>query len=110
MTIRGVENRNADKTRCRKCLYRCKECERISEKENKVGNKTSHNENDTLCWCCANSVPTEDDKFGCEYSLYNRPVPGWEATDRIIDGHVSYHVLRCPSFVRGSSCFPKSEE
>lgn len=62
----------------------------------------------TLCWDCIHAVP----KFfngeyirGCEWSIDLEPVPGWTATKKPIKycgkTSVSYHVVKCPKFVRG---------
>ena len=80
---------------CEKCEYHCTRCDEIAASPQKC----THIYGDSLCWCCANSVPGHG--FGCAYSLHNEPVAGWEATERYVDGHISYRVRKCPGFIRG---------
>lgn len=66
----------------------------------------------TLCWKCVHSVPSADGTHGCPWSVEGEPVEGWTATPTTItvqryrDGtnHPSqvrsYHVQRCPRFVK----------
>lgn len=62
---------------------------------------------DTLCWECANAVPTL--KTGCTWSEHGIPVDGWTAiddTDRYRKYSTSpnikpyYCILDCPEFRR----------
>lgn len=61
----------------------------------------------SLCMDCSNSVPSN--KHGCEWSMYCKPVPGWDAVPTKVyhRGQVfpeyaddSYLVKRCPKFVK----------
>lgn len=64
--------------------------------------------NQSICWLCANAVPSET--TGCNWSREFKPVEGWEAelsTNKwandfwISQGHDVYHVYKCPEFVKG---------
>lgn len=71
--------------------------------------------NTTLCWLCRHAVPktvenkkTGEVKYvrGCEWSIYQQPVPGWDAerSEMIIRKGKkvhSYFVNSCPKFERG---------
>lgn len=62
-----------------------------SSKSHKLGTK---------CWTCVNGCPTiSDGRYisGCNYSLHQKPVPGWTA-DKYVTG---YHVFECPKYVKG---------
>lgn len=64
----------------------------------------SLNRGPSLCWKCANSVPSSKRETGCEWSNNFKPVPGWVAKEcklQIYRGHdlQSYHVIECPKFV-----------
>lgn len=60
----------------------------------------------TLCWGCQHAVPNGEGTNGCEWSLYLKPVPGWDAIKRYIPnnykknskGIPTYHVISCPRF------------
>ena len=62
---------------------------------------------DTLCWRCANAVPTED--TGCLWSREFKPVEGWDAEETSVLAKnksgarhlVSYRVKSCPGFEEG---------
>lgn len=68
---------------------------------------------ESLCWKCANAVPSRDGKRGCSWSRNFEPVPGWQArktkisVTRFINRKNTYvkigtyHVNKCPSFVEG---------
>lgn len=63
----------------------------------------------TLCWHCKHAVPKYDKKGrciqGCNWSLYKRPVIGWNASKEYITFKgkrtPSYDVRECPQFERG---------
>lgn len=62
----------------------------------------------TLCWLCANAVPSPSPngcgyKTGCEWSIYGQKVPGWDAEECRIGGLTkpSFLVKSCPKFKRG---------
>lgn len=59
----------------------------------------------TLCEFCMNAVP--NDTYGCEWSDFGEPVPGWEAIPTEFRDHLagadtrvvnSFCVLKCPKF------------
>ena len=56
----------------------------------------------TLCWCCANAVPSLT--TGCSWSMYLEPVEGWRADERALpcgDAYKSsYTVHWCPEYQR----------
>ena len=66
----------------------------------------------TLCWDCANSNPNPETGKGCKWSVYNKPVDGWEATETVIISRPdrtagesrmpSFIVVGCPEFDRDS--------
>ena len=37
----------------------------------------------TLCWSCANAVPSADGKRGCSWSIGLKPVKGWDAVKSV---------------------------
>lgn len=62
----------------------------------------------TLCWICANAVPSPNPKgygykAGCEWSIYGQKVPGWDAEECHVGGLTkpSFLVKSCPKFKRG---------
>lgn len=57
-------------------------------------NKKPHG---TLCWSCKNATG------GCKWSQKENhgPVKGWEVKENMIDGKLSYRVIKCPEFVEG---------
>lgn len=67
----------------------------------------------TLCWSCANAVPSADGERGCPWSRSGKPVEGWSAIRRDIrlqptdkkKKHVrsveSYLVVACPLYRPG---------
>lgn len=91
--------------KCKECAYWTDECKRINLSVNN-GKGNPHLPGETLCWCCKNAVPDAEGRRGCEWSIYNQKVPGWDA-DRVILSDQeecrtwSYIVKRCPKFVRG---------
>ena len=66
---------------------------------------------ETICWQCANAVPSSDGSRGCPWSRSFHPVPGWSAKKKRIsvcrwvnkkNVYVkieTYHVKKCPLFV-----------
>ena len=62
---------------------------------------------ETICWHCANAVPSE--KTGCPWSESFRDVEGWKAEKTIISNYYSgkknieysYIVRMCPMFRAG---------
>ena len=63
----------------------------------------------SLCWYCANAVPSRDGERGCSWSVEGNPVPGWKASKRKIRAR-SWHgvkvidtffVRKCPMFREG---------
>lgn len=63
----------------------------------------------SLCWYCANAVPSADGSRGCSWSVEGNPVEGWKAKKqkikarsgrgtRVID---TFFVRRCPEFRDG---------
>lgn len=87
--------------KCTNCEYKSFECLEIERRERSHGSLTSHWRRDTLCWCCKHVVPSKDGTRGCDWSRHAKPIPGWEADKGFRDGHVAYHVHRCPLFERG---------
>lgn len=71
----------------------------------------------SLCWRCENCVPNKEGTKGCSWSIYFRPVKGWDATPipqsyKTIPG-TSYRVNKCPEFVDAgydSLCVPIGEQ
>mgnify|MGYP005756871875 CR=1 FL=1 len=66
----------------------------------------------TLCWSCANAVPSADGERGCPWSLEGKPVEGWSARRRDIQlqspkkkdkarSVESYLVVACPLYRPG---------
>lgn len=66
----------------------------------------------TLCWSCANAVPSADGERGCPWSLKGEPVEGWSAIRRDIRlqstgkkdkarSVESYLVVACPRYRLG---------
>ena len=53
----------------------------------------------TLCWKCANAVPSPATGAGCSWSRHFKPVRGWDAVPRPTDRSKSYFVRACPKFV-----------
>lgn len=66
----------------------------------------------TLCENCQNAVPNADSSRGCNWSMYFKPVEGWNAVPTIIrQGQYdsfgtkkmktthSFHVIDCPEFI-----------
>lgn len=84
----------ANKYKCNHCSYRCEKCEQEKKEE-------GHYKSDTLCWCCARSVPNKEIK-ACEWVKKKQPVRDWKAIPhRNKDDLLSYHVIECPLFVKG---------
>lgn len=56
----------------------------------------------SICWNCLHAVPNPEKGIGCEWSMYFRPVPGWEVEIRILP-HIGKtpNVRKCPKFKRG---------
>ena len=67
---------------------------------------------ESLCWDCANAVPTET--LGCTWSRFLEPISGWDADDTsglFRYSGSAYHVNSCPLFVAGASgASDKSDE
>lgn len=64
----------------------------------------------TLCWYCANAVPSRDGERGCPWSVEGNPVEGWSATGKTIKCKRSgckdkmmqtFFVRKCPLYVEG---------
>lgn len=82
--------------------------ERLAELYDGINAKKSKKTNcgGTLCWRCQHAVPNGEGTNGCEWSLYLKPVPGWDAIKRYIPnkykkngkGLPTYHVISCPRF------------
>lgn len=75
---------------------------RTKEQEVKKGQKPGKSK-ETLCWHCYHIVPNRSGTKGCEWSMYDKPVPGWDATETTLTvgmGNVekSYCVHSCPKF------------
>lgn len=93
--------------KCKTCPHHSDICDTIRKKEvegiYKYGKDsiTAHLTTDTLCWCCEYALPEED--CPCKWSTVFKPVEGWEAKKRKINGADSYHVISCPLFKRGGS-------
>ena len=69
----------------------------------------------TLCWLCANAVPSE--KYGCAWSTRYEPVPGWDADVSTTNwaeqwDETIYCVKKCPQFIpqRNAEQVDKSPE
>lgn len=90
--------------KCRTCQYACEKCIDILKQEQRnqallrsgvSGRHYTH----SLCWCCKHSIDN-----GCEWSAFNKPVPGWVAQYNVCDATTkswSYNVRTCPKFERG---------
>lgn len=95
--------------KCADCPKYSDACDRVNAQRNCTQNYHGVNETLCWCWCCANAVPRVDretgHEYGCEWSLYFQPVPGWTAEKRVIpmEGKslLSYNVCDCPKFERG---------
>lgn len=64
----------------------------------------------SLCWACANSVPSKD--TGCAWSRSKQPVEGWNAqlTElKVSEGLYvrSYFVTKCPEYAPDQKMMPK---
>jgi hypothetical protein len=67
------------------------------------------NPNDSLCWHCANAIPSAEKKTGCSWSIWREDVPGWEIIETV--RRVKYNhqeiektgktVIKCPMFKEG---------
>ena len=73
-----------------------------SEKKLRVGT--------SLCLSCANIVPSPKRGTGCEWSVNDKPVPGWTAIEcefRINADNIqtSYCVKRCPKYIPYKSIY-----
>lgn len=55
-----------------------------------------NSKNDTKCWWCKHAVPGAH--TGCEWSMYQKPVPGWKAEKTHVTDYDSYLVKECPKF------------
>lgn len=60
----------------------------------------------TLCWGCANAVPSYRKGTGCSWSKYFKPVEGWTAEKTELTGGynqkvTSYLVSECPEYKKG---------
>lgn len=63
----------------------------------------------TLCWYCANAVPSRDGERGCPWSVQGNPVPGWKADRKIIKCKnkktvkmtETFFVRKCPMYSEG---------
>lgn len=95
--------------KCKNCEYRSDKCREIAD-AHKRDDREKQNTDATLCWCCKNAVPAKDGtgKYtaGCEWSMFRRPVKGWEVSKAALVrecGHtyMTYCVSRCPKFERG---------
>lgn len=106
--LTDLEQSRYDNHRCISCagedgrtrhseLY-CAECMPLCD-------KPKYHKPSTLCWSCANAVPSMDGKVGCEWSISLKPVPGWLAEyESVMDAgkiHGSHLVLACPKFKEG---------
>ena len=79
---------------------RCRSCPKSAEC-NYDDRETSHLKSDTLCWCCANVVPSKDGERYCHLHDGGEMIEGLKADKHEKDGHVSYNVKDCPLFARG---------
>lgn len=97
------DNGTVDKTKCASCPYHSEDCDKVTAYEDKLRvrgvskSRSSHTKRDTLCWCCSKVYS------GCNWFRNGTPVEGWDATRRELEGNISYHVRRCPEFVRDIS-------
>ena len=77
-----------------------------------MGNSASKDRKYTLCWECANAVPSKEKETGCPWSMEGKPVDGWTAKKgHLIFTHgwkprkdvkvTTYRVDKCPLFQRG---------
>lgn len=62
--------------------------------------------NQTLCWDCANAVPSYRKGTGCSWSKHFKPVEGWTAEKTELPASykreiASYLVIECPNFKKG---------
>lgn len=51
---------------------------------------------ESKCWDCKRSLCDIKDGSVCEWSMFLKPVPGWDAIE-VAPGH--YNVRECPKFV-----------
>lgn len=90
-----------DSGKCQYCEYWSNKCKEV----NAAHCGGQHQTGETLCWCCKHAVPIDGN--GCEWSMYKRPVEGWEVSQMKIfrknDGTMAYtyQVNKCPKFERG---------
>lgn len=75
--------------------------QRLNLKKRPVTKRGNYSREYTLCWYCARCG---NDNLGCPKSIENQPVPGWEATKKMLykglpNEVVSYAVKKCPLFL-----------
>lgn len=82
----------------------------MSDKEIKK-EKYFEKPHETICWRCWNAVPSMYTGAGCPYSIWLKPVPGWEAKKCYKkDTGVSYDVYDCPMFVEDTTNYEKRKK
>lgn len=95
--------------RCKDCKQHCKKCDDIAKEYVRKHINNFKMVNTSLCWCCAKAIPKKNSRGeieGCSWSVYNRPVPGWDADEGKFKHEyggdvVTYMVHDCPEFERG---------
>lgn len=104
----GMYNGFVGASKCEDCPKHTEVCDEIRKREIKDASEmrirsciTAHLKSDTLCWCCYYSMPEPD--CICPWTKSNKPVEGWDATQRKHDGNISYKVHNCPLFKRGTA-------
>lgn len=89
----------ADK--CKTCPQYCPECVEIAKWEKEHKCRTSHSKRDSLCWCCAYSVPKPEHDYICPWAEHGKPVDGWIAKmHKTAAGELHASVIDCPNFKR----------
>lgn len=56
-----------------------------------------------ICFDCQNAVPNEETGRGCPWSEHFEPVPGWTATETVVNKNwnsaPTYSITACPLFI-----------
>lgn len=87
---------NPAQTKCLSCPHHTPLCDDIHKEQVRKGNPQGRFETHSVCWCCANG----DSGLKCEYINSGKPIEGWIAKSRIIEGEKAYNVRFCPNFKR----------
>lgn len=90
-----------DFSKCETCPQHSERCDYILEQEKKHKNRTNHTKRDSLCWCCAYSVPKPEHDYICPWAEHGKPVDGWIAKmHKTAAGELHASVIDCPNFKR----------